>query len=112
MVQNNPMKVQQSIETKLADGITLDHLEVVNESHMHNVPANSETHFKVVLVSESFKAKRPVARHQMVYGLLQDELAGPVHALALHTYTAKEWQENHGEAPMSPPCLGGSKADA
>lgn len=104
------MKVQNTIESKLAEGITLDHLEVINESHMHNVPPNSETHFKLVLVSAAFSGKRPVARHQLVYGLLQEELAGPVHALALHTYTAQEWQDNHGEAPMSPPCLGGSKA--
>jgi len=38
-------------------------------------------------------------------------LAGPVHALALHTYTLSEWQQRHGEAPLSPPCLGGSKAE-
>ena len=29
------------------------HLEVTNESHMHSVPAGSETHFKVIVVSES-----------------------------------------------------------
>ena len=105
------MKVQQIIESRLAAGLSPDHLEVVNESSQHNVPPNSETHFKVVIVASDFDNKRKVARHQCVYGLLAEELAGPVHALALHTYTVDEWKERHGEAPMSPPCLGGSKGE-
>jgi BolA protein len=105
------VSVQQQIETKLAQALSPAHLEVVNESHMHSVPPGSETHFKVVLVSPEFDGKRSVARHQLVYRLLADELAGPVHALALHTYTAQEWQQREGAAPESPQCLGGSKHD-
>ena len=105
------MTVQSQIESKLAEALAPAHLEVVNESHQHNVPPNSETHFKVVLVADRFEGRRKVARHQDVYALLKDELAGPVHALALHTYTQDEWQDRFGEAPLSPPCLGGSKAE-
>jgi BolA protein len=105
------VSVQQQIETKLAQALSPAHLKVVNESHMHSVPPGSETHFKVVLVSPEFDGKRSVARHQLVYRLLADELAGPVHALALHTYTAQEWQQREGAAPESPQCLGGSKHD-
>jgi BolA protein len=106
------MKLQQTITEKLAAALVPDHLEVVNESHQHNVPANSETHFKLVIVSPRFEGKRQVGRHQSVYALLKAELEGPVHALALHTYTAAEWRQRHGEAPLSPPCLGGSKAES
>ena len=105
------MNIQTDIETKLAEALTPDHLEVVNESNQHNVPPNSETHFKVVIVAGEFDGQRKVARHQRIYGLLADELEGPVHALALHTYSAGEWLERHGAAPMSPPCLGGSKSE-
>ena len=105
------MNIQSSIETKLAEALAPAHLEVINESNQHNVPPNSETHFKVVIVAEAFEPQRKVARHQSIYGLLAEELAGPVHALALHTYTTAEWVDRHGEAPMSPPCLGGSKTD-
>jgi len=105
------MNIEQTITAILAEALAPEHLEVLNESNQHNVPANSETHFKVVLVSAAFEGKRKVARHQQVYALLSEQLEGPVHALALHTYTAEEWRERHGEAPMSPPCLGGSKAD-
>ena len=106
------MSVQQQIETKLAGALAPAHIEVVNESYMHSVPPGSETHFKVVLVSPEFDGKRALARHQLVYGVLAEELAGPVHALALHTYTAQEWQQRSSVAPVSPQCMGGSKSDS
>ena len=102
------MKIQSEIEQKLQVELTPSHLQVVNESHMHSVPANSETHFKVVIASEQFAGKRQVQRHQAIYAILADELAGAVHALALHTYTPQEWAES-GQIPYSPECMGGSK---
>ena len=105
------MGVQQEIEERLAQ-FNPEFLEVVNESHQHSVPPNSETHFKVVLVSPAFDGKRKVARHQQVYAALAAQLEGPVHALALHTYTPGEWQERQRSAPQSPDCLGGSKAES
>lgn len=104
------MSVQSQIEEKLANQFTLQHLEVINESGNHNVPPGSESHFKVVLVSEDFAGKTLVARHRAVNQVLADELANKIHALALHTYTEQEWRAKQGNAPMSPPCLGGSKA--
>ncbi|HEY3697933.1 MAG TPA: BolA/IbaG family iron-sulfur metabolism protein [Spongiibacteraceae bacterium] len=106
------MSIQQQIETKLTAALPLAHIEVINESHMHSVPPGSETHFKVVLVSSEFDDKRAVARHQLIYRVLADELAGSVHALALHTYTADEWQLRCRAAPNSPQCLGGGKHDS
>ena len=104
------MVVQQEIEQRLQQHFSPGHLEVANESHMHSVPANSETHFRVVIVSDAFDGKRKVARHQQVYAELAAQLEGPVHALALHTYTPQEWQQRQQQAPQSPDCLGGSKA--
>ena len=101
------MTVQASIESKLA---TLDplHLEVENESGNHSVPPGSESHFKVTIVAEQFEGERLIARHRRINALLADELAGPVHALAIHAYTEADWEKRFGKAPMSPPCLGGS----
>ena len=101
--------IQSTIETKLADALDPLHLEVINESGNHSVPAGSESHFKVVVVAAQFEGLRLIARHRRVNGVLADELANSIHALALHTYTAAEWRERFGEAPMSPPCLGGSR---
>ena len=105
------MTVQQDIEQQLHAEFSPVFLEVANESHQHSVPPNSETHFRVVLVSAKFAESSRVARHQQVYAALAAQLAGPVHALALHTYSPAEWQQRVTEAPASPPCLGGSKAD-
>jgi BolA protein len=106
------MTVQQSIEAKLRDALSPAHLDIMNESHMHSVPANSETHFKVVVVSELFAGKTRVARHQTVNGLLADELAGPVHALSIQAHTPEEWIARGGTVLESPECLGGSKAES
>jgi len=103
------MSVLNTIETKLDNGLALQHLQVINESASHNVPAGSESHFKVVLVAEAFESMRLLQRHRQVNKILAAELAGPVHALAIHAYTLTEWQARHGDAPLSPPCLGGSR---
>jgi len=100
-------KVQRIVEAKLNDEFSPVYLEVVNESHMHSVPPNSETHFKVTLVSNAFDGIRQVKRHQLIYKVLKDELAGPIHALALHTFDANQWQ--NANVPDSPNCLGGGK---
>lgn len=102
------MKVESEIRRKLTEALHPVHLEVVNESAMHNVPPGSESHFKVVLVSEGFTGVPKVRRHQQVYGVLAEELQGGVHALALHTYAVEEWKQASG-APASPDCMGGSK---
>lgn len=103
------MLIQQQIETILTEQFEPSHLEVVNESHMHNVPQNSETHFKVTIVSDAFDGKRLIARHRLINNALREILAGPVHALALHTYVELEWSKKGNIAPDSPDCLGGSK---
>lgn len=104
------MNVAQRIEQKLQQ-LSPQFLEVINESHRHNVPLASETHFKLVLVCDSFEGQRLLQRHRTVNSILADELAGPVHALALHTYTPAEWQASFGAVPLSPKCRGGLLRD-
>ncbi len=99
--------VEEIIVNKLVAEFDPGTLDVSNESFMHSVPKGSESHFKIVLVCRKFEGKRLVQRHQMVYAVLRDELAGPVHALAIHTYTSEEWQAKERSAPESPKCHGG-----
>ncbi len=103
----NEKMVEEIIVQKLSGHFAAHHLSVDNESHMHNVPPGSESHFKVVLVSDDFMGKNKVKQHQAVYQVLAEELAGPIHALALHTFTEQQWQLTQ-QAPDSPDCLGGS----
>lgn len=98
--------IREQIEEKLRTAFSPVHLEVHDESYRHNVPAGAESHFKVVIVSDSFIDQRFLARHRAIYGVLADELAGSVHALALHSYTVKEWESLQDTVPASPNCRG------
>lgn len=104
------MNVQSTIETKIKSALQTAVLEVENESHMHGGPA-TESHYRLVIVSEEFENKALLSRHRLINKLLQDELDGGVHALAMHTYTPQEWQAKGEAAATSPQCLGGSAAD-
>ena len=75
--------IRERIEEKLRAAFQPVFLEVVDESYRHNVPAGSESHFKVVLVSDRFMGERFLNRHRMIYSTLAEELSTTVHALAL-----------------------------
>ena len=105
------MTVQDTITEKLTVALAPLHLQVMNESHKHSVPPGSESHFKVVIVSEQFQGQPLVRRHQAVNAALAEELKKNLHALSLETLTGAEWHARGGETMTSPPCLGGSKAD-
>ena len=104
------MPMQPQLERKLSDALGPMHLEVINESYMHNVPEGSESHFKVVVVSEAFENQPRVARHRLVNEAVAEELRSGIHAFSINAMTPEEWFEKGGKATQSPPCLGGSKA--
>lgn len=106
------MQVKTFLEEAIRSALSPLYLEVLDESFMHNVPEGAQSHFKVTVVSDAFEGKRLLARHREVNALAAEALAGPVHALALHTYTSKEWEARGGESLTSPNCLGGSKHNA
>ena len=60
------MQIQKLIEDRLSASFPITYMDVANESHKHNVPPNSETHFKVVLVSPDFNELHKVARSDAV----------------------------------------------
>lgn len=69
--------IRERIEEKLRAAFQPVFLEVVDESYRHNVPAGSESHFKVVLVSDRFTGERFLNRHRMIYSTLAEELSLP-----------------------------------
>ena len=103
------MNVQETIENKITEALSPSYLTVMNESYMHSVPPGSESHFKLVIVTDSFHDVPRVRRHQTVNGILKDELAGPLHALSMETLTPEEWERKGGVVRESPDCLGGGK---
>lgn len=105
------MAMQSQLERKLSESFSPMHLEVINESYMHNVPAGSESHFKVVVVAEDFESQPRVARHRLVNEAVAEELEAGIHALSINAMTPSEWFDRGGQSTDSPPCLGGSKGD-
>ena len=101
--------IQQSIYDALSATFDPSYLVVTNESHQHNVPPGSESHFKVVVVSASFVDQRLIQRHQRVNRALATQLNGQIHALSMHTYSQNEWIHKGEAAPLSPNCLGGGR---
>ena len=102
------MNMKQTIYDKLDEEFHPQYLDVADESHMHNVPVGSESHFKVTLVSDEFRNQKLIMRHRMVNMVLEDEMQ-KIHALALHTMTSEEWFEKSGKVVDSPLCQGGGK---
>ena len=100
-----------SIETKLKKVLSPIHLEVIDESYLHNVEPGRESHVRIVAISELFEGLNLVKRHQLIYAEIQEEIDGPIHALSIHTFTEKEWKDKNEKAKASPDCLGGSKKD-
>ena len=82
------------MQKKLEDGLCPSRLVITDDSHRHMGHAGhnpeGESHFSIVVVSDSFTGKSRVDRHRMVNALLAEELAGRVHALALTTLAPDE----------------------
>lgn len=95
------------IKECLTKALTPVHLEIVNESYMHNVPKGSETHFKVLVVSDKFKGANLVGRHRMVNTLLKEELKEEFpHALSIVAKEPHEFSDEY-KLEASPNCRGG-----
>jgi BolA family transcriptional regulator, general stress-responsive regulator len=82
------MSIEASITTKMNAAFQPSQLEVINESHMHaghqeKFNGAGETHFRIRIVTEAFTGKSRLDRHRAITGLLTEELAGELHALAI-----------------------------
>ena len=88
------MRVEESIRERLRGAFAPSEFQVVNDSYRHaghgSSPQTGESHFSVVVVSTAFAGKSRLERHRMVNAALAEELAGPVHALAVTALTPEE----------------------
>jgi BolA protein len=98
------MTVKERIQQKISNALQCEHLDLIDESHMHAGP-RKESHFKLIAVSKGFSGQTKIKRHQLVYRILSEELANSVHALSLYLYTPEEWLVRE-DVPDSPLCAG------
>jgi BolA protein len=79
--------IRERIEQKLRAALAPEALDVIDETNQHHGHAgwreSGETHFRVSIQSAAFTGKSRIERQRLVYGILFEELAGPVHALAI-----------------------------
>ncbi len=112
MLLNMPLRkvlmtsMQSHLEEQLKIALEPSHLEVINESSNHSGPA-TESHFKLVVVSEIFDKMKLIDRHRFINKLFKEEL-NHIHALAMHTYTPSEWKVRQS-SPDSPLCASKTK---
>lgn len=88
------MRVQNAMRAKLTAALAPLRLDIADDSGRHAGHAGArpegETHFSVLIVSAQFAGKSRLERQRLVYGILREELAGPVHALSLVTRAPDE----------------------
>jgi stress-induced morphogen len=78
------------LEQRIRDGLgEVSHLVITDLT-------GTKDHWEALVVSSAFVGKTPIERHQMVYAALGELMAGPVHALALKTYSPESWAKAEG----------------
>jgi BolA protein len=88
------MHTRDIITRKLTEAFAPADLEVIDESDKHAGHAGHRpggaTHFQVYIVADVFQGKSRLERHRMINAALAEELAGGVHALAIHATAPSE----------------------
>ena len=85
--------IESQIINTLSSSLNLSSLKIINESFMHNVPAGSESHFKIVVVTDDFNNLSSIKRHKLIYKTL-DNLMNKIHALSIHAFNEEEFKLN------------------
>ena len=78
------------LEARIREGVSdVSHMAVRDLT-------GTKDHWEALIVSSAFAGKSRIEQHQMVYAALGELMAGPIHALALQTYTPETWSEARG----------------
>jgi BolA protein len=85
--------IESQIINTLSSSMNLSSLKIINESFMHNVPKGSESHFKIVVVTNDFNNLSIIQRHKLIYKTL-DSLMNKIHALSIHAFNEEEFKLN------------------
>jgi stress-induced morphogen len=80
-----PEEVQRLLLARFADA-ELDLVDLTG----------TQDHYQARVVSSAFSGKSLIEQHQLVYGALGAAMSGPIHALALKTYTPEAWAKVSG----------------
>lgn len=89
---------------KLLTQLNATHVEIIDNSWQHaghagmaNVHETEGTHLAVTIVSPQFEGLGLLQRHRAVHAVLQEDFAGPLHALELKVHSPAEWVEKQAQ---------------
>jgi len=85
--------IENKIVYTLNQCMNISSLKIQNESFMHNVPDGSESHFKVVIVSNDFDNLSLINRHKLVHNHLKNMMKN-IHAISIHAFNEEEFKLN------------------
>jgi BolA protein len=89
----NKGPIENKIINTLNDCMDIFSLKILNESFMHNVPEDAESHFKIVIVSNDFNNLSHIKRHKLVYKYL-DTIMDDIHAISIQSFNEDEFKLN------------------
>ncbi|MZG29623.1 MAG: BolA family transcriptional regulator [Nitrospinae bacterium] len=95
------MDTIQIINDNLKDKIAAEHVEILDESHLHrgHKAAGGGGHYSIIVVSPEFKNLNVMDRIRLVHTALAQEMTGTpklIHALQVKTFDTAEWSEKSG----------------
>ena len=80
----------------------MDHFKFVKDIIQSGLPdsevlvedmTGTRDHLEITVVSDEFKGKLLIEQHQLLMNLLKEELKSRIHAVKLHTFTKKKYQQ-------------------
>jgi BolA family transcriptional regulator, general stress-responsive regulator len=98
------------LQSRITQGLKPSFLIIENESHRHKSRGETESHFKVLVVSDSFENVATIDRHRLVNKVVSDEDGGmPCHALSIKAMTPQQFASKPEAVAgfQTPPCAGG-----
>jgi len=90
------MNAEEIIRERLSAHLTLSHLDLrdTTDKHIHHQNFDGGLHISAIIVSDNFKNKSLLERHQLIYSALGSLIKNEIHAFSMKTYTTEEWQSH------------------
>jgi len=74
------MVTPEEVQSYIEKGLACEQVRVVGDGQ----------HFEALIVSDAFRGKSRVQRHQLVYAALGERMREEIHALSMRTLTPEE----------------------
>ena len=85
------MTHRENVKNALMNALKGAHIDVLD-------PREDDCHLEAIVVAEQFEDLSLVHQHRLAMNCLTDQFEEGLHALALKTYTPKQWEERHARS--------------